>query len=128
MLDVSGEFEVSPLSLKKPNGDRAFEVMGIPLKKAGFYLVEFASPRLGKALLGKDAPMYVPAGALVTNLSVHFKTGARVLARLGDDSGSRQAGPGRDGGRARLQGRAAGGGDDGRAGARAPARGPAGGL
>ena len=53
----------------------AFEVIGIPLKKPGFYVVELASEKLGSALLGKKSLMYVPATALVTNLSVHFKWG-----------------------------------------------------
>ncbi|MFA6318122.1 MAG: MG2 domain-containing protein, partial [Elusimicrobiota bacterium] len=59
----------------KPSGADAFEVVGIPLKEPGFYVVELESPRLGAALLGKTAPMYVAAAALVTNLSVHFKWG-----------------------------------------------------
>jgi len=61
--------------LPKPGGAEAMEVVGIPLKDPGFYLVEIESARLGAALLGKPAPMFVPAGALVTNLSVHFKWG-----------------------------------------------------
>ena len=51
------------------------EVVGIPLKDPGFYLVEIESARLGASLLGKPKPMYVPAGSLVTNLSAHFKWG-----------------------------------------------------
>jgi uncharacterized protein YfaS (alpha-2-macroglobulin family) len=61
--------------LPKPHGDKAFEVVGIPLEKPGLYLVELESPRLGASLLGKDASMFVPTAALVTNLSVHFKWG-----------------------------------------------------
>ena len=64
-----------PLSVPKPGGARAFEVVGIPLERAGFYVVELASPRLGAALHGGDAPYYVQTAALVTNLSVHFKWG-----------------------------------------------------
>lgn len=67
--------ESSQFKLPKPNGRKAFEVVGIPLKKPGFYVVELASPRLGQALLGKAAPYYVQSAALVTNLSVHFKHG-----------------------------------------------------
>ena len=66
---------VKPFTLPKPNGAKAFEVVGIPLAAPGLYIVELASPRLGAALLGKDQPMYVPTAALVTNLSVHFKWG-----------------------------------------------------
>ena len=64
-----------PLSVALPGKGREFEVVGIPLAKPGFYVVELASPVLGRALLGRDAPRYVAAAALVTNLSVHFKWG-----------------------------------------------------
>ena len=66
---------VSHLKVPKPEGARAFEVVGIPLKKPGFYVVELASPRLGAALLNSHTPYYVQSAALVTNLSVHFKWG-----------------------------------------------------
>ena len=62
-------------SLPKPNGAKAFEVVGIPLTAPGLYIVELASPRLGAALLGKEQPMYVPTAALVSNMAVHFKWG-----------------------------------------------------
>src|SRR5579885_1692649 len=62
-------------ALPKPNGAQAFEVMGIPLKARGLFVVELKSERLGAALLGETKPMYVPAAALVTNLAVHFKQG-----------------------------------------------------
>ena len=61
--------------IKRPIGDKAFEVVGIPLKEPGFYVVELASPRLGAALFGNESPYYVHAAALVTNLAVHFKHG-----------------------------------------------------
>lgn len=38
--------------LPKPGGQRAFEVIGIPVKAPGFYVVELASPRLGAVLFG----------------------------------------------------------------------------
>ena len=60
-------------TLPQPDGPQTMQVVGIPFDSPGLYLVELASPRLGAALLDRDAPMYVPAGALVTNLSVHFK-------------------------------------------------------
>jgi alpha-2-macroglobulin len=60
-------------TLPQPEGAQAFQVVGIPLPAPGFYVVELASPRLGAALLDKDQPLYVPAGALVTNLSVHLE-------------------------------------------------------
>ncbi len=62
-------------TMPKPNGAKAFEVMGIPLKSTGFYIVELESKRLGQDLLDKDALMYVPTIALVTDLAVHFKKG-----------------------------------------------------
>ena len=62
-------------TLPKPEGAKAFEVIGIPLKEPGFYVVELASPALGEALLGERKPRYVATAALVTNLAVHFKQG-----------------------------------------------------
>jgi len=70
------------IKVPKPNGPRAFEVVGIPLKQPGFYVVELASPKLGEALLtganprDTSKPVYhVSTTAVVTNLSVHFKQG-----------------------------------------------------
>jgi hypothetical protein len=63
------------LDVPKPRGAQAFEVVGIPLKEPGFYVVELQSEKLGEALLGRKAPMYVPTAALVTNMSVHLKWG-----------------------------------------------------
>ncbi len=65
----------APLNIGLPGKGKDFEVVGIPLNKPGFYVVELASPQLGRALLGRDAPRYVAAGALVTNMAVHFKWG-----------------------------------------------------
>ncbi len=67
--------DVKEFQLPKPGGDKAFEVIGIPLKDPGFYVVEMESRILGKALLGNQGPMFVPAATLVTNLSAHFKWG-----------------------------------------------------
>ncbi|HXF17902.1 MAG TPA: MG2 domain-containing protein, partial [Burkholderiales bacterium] len=66
---------VTRLQVPRPDGARSYEVVGIPLKKPGFYVVELASPRLGAALLNTRAPYYVQSAALVTNLAVHFKWG-----------------------------------------------------
>ena len=63
------------LKLGLPGAGKAFEVVGVPLAKPGFYIIELNSPVLGKALLGRDATRYVAAGALVTNMAVHFKWG-----------------------------------------------------
>ena len=62
-------------SMPKPGGAQAFEVVGIPLRKPGFYVVELASPKLGAALNGKPQTAYVSTAALVTNLVAHFKHG-----------------------------------------------------
>lgn len=61
--------------IPKPNGEKAFEVVGIPIMKAGFHIIELESPILGAALLDKPRPMYVSSAALVTNMSAHFKWG-----------------------------------------------------
>ncbi|MCP5494017.1 MAG: alpha-2-macroglobulin [Leptospiraceae bacterium] len=65
---------VQSLSIPR-NKKESFEVIGIPLKEPGFYVVEVQSKILGKSILNKNTSMYIPAAALVTNLSVHFKWG-----------------------------------------------------
>ena len=65
-----------PFSFKKPNGSKAFEVVGIPFEKPGFYVVELESPLMGERLLGGGKVMYVSTTALVTNMAVHFKWGS----------------------------------------------------
>jgi alpha-2-macroglobulin len=78
---LKGADGVKTFDVPKPGGARAFEVVGIPLKEPGLYLVEMESQILGSALLddGSGAfqkkPVYVPTAALVTNMSVHFKKG-----------------------------------------------------
>lgn len=64
-----------PLPGARADDPRPFEVVGIPLPQPGFHIVEVESQRLGAALLGKPAPMYVRTTALVTNLGVHVKFG-----------------------------------------------------
>lgn len=54
---------------------KGFEVIGIPLREPGFYVVELASPRLGASLFGRDGTYFVQSLALVTNLGVHLKLG-----------------------------------------------------
>lgn len=61
--------------LPAPNDDLSAEVIGLPLPKAGLTVVEVESARLGKRLLQPAASMYVASGALVTNLSVHYRRG-----------------------------------------------------
>lgn len=70
-----GESNTNAFNVPKPNGDKAFEVVGIPLKEPGFYVVELESEKLGNSLLEKGGKMYVPTSALVTNMGVHFKWG-----------------------------------------------------
>jgi len=67
--------DLEHFELPKPAGGEAFEVVGIPMPRPGFYVVELASPRLGAALLGDDRPRYVATAALVTDLGIHFKWG-----------------------------------------------------
>ncbi|MGA1797652.1 MG2 domain-containing protein [Sphingomonas sp. 4RDLI-65] len=64
-----------PFKLDLPGKGKDFEVVGLPLGKPGFYVVELASPRLGRALLGRNVPRYVASAALVTDLAVHFEWG-----------------------------------------------------
>jgi uncharacterized protein YfaS (alpha-2-macroglobulin family) len=66
---------VQHMQLALPGKGKQFEVIGMPLSRPGFYVVELASPILGRALMGRPATRYVNAAALVTNLSVHFKWG-----------------------------------------------------
>jgi uncharacterized protein YfaS (alpha-2-macroglobulin family) len=63
------------IDVPKPNGAKAFEVVGIPLDGPGFYVVELASPKLGSSLFNETKPYFVRTAALVTNLAVHFKLG-----------------------------------------------------
>ncbi|MDD2767443.1 MAG: MG2 domain-containing protein [Methylococcus sp.] len=72
---VFADTPAETFELPRAEAQKEFEVIGIPLETAGFYVVELASPRLGAALLGESRPRYVPSSALVTNLSVHFKWG-----------------------------------------------------
>ncbi len=67
--------EARQITLPKPGGAKAFEVLGIPLEGPGFYVVELESRILGEHLLEKPGTMYVHTAALVTNLSAHFKWG-----------------------------------------------------
>ncbi len=83
------------LAVPKPLGARAFEVVGIPLEKPGFYVVELASPKLGAALLAQNKPYYARTSTVVTNLGVHFKLGRESslvwVTRLNDAAPVRNA-------------------------------------
>lgn len=73
---LGDEKDVERLTLpKRPEGGHALSVIGVPLKRPGYHVLELKSPQLGKSLLGSRAPMYVRTGVLVTNLGLHFKLG-----------------------------------------------------
>lgn len=72
---LKGKAGVASQELPKPGGSAEFEVVGIPLQKPGFHIVEIESRLLGAALLSSPKPMYVRTTALVTNMAVHLKRG-----------------------------------------------------
>ncbi|KDB06899.1 alpha-2-macroglobulin domain protein 2 [Burkholderia sp. lig30] len=74
---LAGEPGVQTLTLPKadPKALRPFEVVGVPIDKPGFHVLELASPALGRSLLARPARMYVRTAVLVTNLGVHLKRG-----------------------------------------------------
>jgi uncharacterized protein YfaS (alpha-2-macroglobulin family) len=70
--------EVIPLPAPKtePKADAyPFEVVGVPFKDPGFYVVELESLKLGESLLARKQPMFVRTSSLVTNMAVHFRLG-----------------------------------------------------
>jgi alpha-2-macroglobulin len=71
----ASDFQATPLHLPAATGKKPLELIGIPLPKPGFYVVEFASDRLGSKLHDAHKPYYVSSSALVTNMAVHFKKG-----------------------------------------------------
>ena len=74
---LAAEPDARRLALPRPQDGpaRALEVVGLPLPRSGYHVVELESQRLGAALLESPAPMYVRTGVLVTQLAVHFKQG-----------------------------------------------------
>ncbi len=72
---LKGKAGIASRELPKPGGSAEFEVVGIPLQKPGYHIVEIESRMLGAALLSTPKPMYVRTSALVTNLVVHLKRG-----------------------------------------------------
>jgi uncharacterized protein YfaS (alpha-2-macroglobulin family) len=77
---LKGSAHAREFAVPKPGGGKAFEVVGIPLPKTGFFVVEMESRILGSSLLGADRPMFVSAAALVTDMAVHFKWGREASA------------------------------------------------
>ncbi|MBF0443520.1 MAG: hypothetical protein HQK54_16555, partial [Oligoflexales bacterium] len=80
--------KIRQYTIKRENGREAFEVIGIPLDRTGFYVVEIESRILGKSLFGDDKPFYVRSAVLVTGLAVHLKKGVQsslvMVTRLSD--------------------------------------------
>lgn len=80
-LVLDGEYpllrknEGSAFQVERTLGDQNLELVGIPLKDPGFYILEVQSPRLGRELLMENKPYYIQTGVLVTNLSIHLKLG-----------------------------------------------------
>jgi len=72
---LKGKAGVASRELPKPGGSAEFEVIGIPLQKPGYHIVEIESRLLGAALLSSPKPMYVRSATLVTNMAVHLKRG-----------------------------------------------------
>jgi len=72
---LKGKAGVASRALPKPGGSAEFEVIGIPLQKPGYHIVEIESHLLGAALLATPKPMYVRSATLVTNMAVHLKRG-----------------------------------------------------
>ncbi len=75
LTDKDTDGKARDFAVPKPNGPKAFEVVGIPLNDPGFYVVELESRILGESLLGQQRPYYATSAALVTNLAAHFKEG-----------------------------------------------------
>lgn len=74
LLDgVKGTVNVAVPTLKGDHNQT--EVVGIPIQKPGFYVLEANSLLLGKALTEREKPMYVRTAVLVTNMAVHLKVG-----------------------------------------------------
>ncbi len=92
---LANEPAAHALRVPRASHAKAFEVIGIPLTKPGFYVVEVASDKLGAALFGKPGTYYAQSLALVTNLGVHFKWGRESslawVTRLDDGQPVRDA-------------------------------------
>lgn len=71
---VAGSPGVTVQALPRQLAARDFEVIGLPVK-GGAYIHEVESRYLGAALIENQAPMFVSALSIVTNLGVHLRTG-----------------------------------------------------
>ncbi len=72
---LQGKAGVQGRELPRLGAGSEFEVIGIPLQKPGYHIVEIESRLLGAALLSTPKPMYVRTSTLVTNMAVHLKRG-----------------------------------------------------
>jgi uncharacterized protein YfaS (alpha-2-macroglobulin family) len=75
IFSLTSPAQLQNFTIPKIQGAKAFEVIGIPLKEPGFYVVEIKSEILGASLFGESKPAYVSTTVLVTDLAVHFKWG-----------------------------------------------------
>ncbi|MBL4616544.1 MAG: hypothetical protein JKY46_02530, partial [Robiginitomaculum sp.] len=75
-----GQDQLDSFTMPETLGDKALEVIGIPLKEPGFYVVELSSQILGDALNEKKTRYHVATSALVTNMAVHFLWGDQSSA------------------------------------------------
>ncbi|MGE0632613.1 MAG: MG2 domain-containing protein, partial [Pseudobdellovibrionaceae bacterium] len=76
LFSGSDKLDVKKISIKKPAGAKAFEVVGIPFSKPGFYVVEMESKKIGETLGGIDGGKnrtFIRSAALVTKMAVHAK-------------------------------------------------------
>lgn len=64
-----------PFEVSQPLGVNVLQNVPIPIKEAGFHVVEVESSILGSSLLEKKGNMFVPTTVLVTGMAVHFKKG-----------------------------------------------------
>ncbi|MBO9665697.1 MAG: hypothetical protein J7501_02660 [Bdellovibrio sp.] len=72
-IKFHSSLNVQKIKVDKPLAAADTEVVGIPLKKSGFYVVEMESRLLGQSLLNENVPFYVRTAALVTKMAVHAK-------------------------------------------------------
>lgn len=99
----AGPAKPAEFAVPKPNGSKAFEVVGIPLAGPGFYVVELASPRPGRGLSRRrDAVLhaYRRAGHQPGRAC---QDRSRIVAGLGDGARQRPARGRCPGGGARLR-------------------------
>ena len=84
---------IKTFTLPKPGGERAFEVVGIPLDEPGLYIVELeSSPPRRRAARQAAADVRPDGGAGHQSLGA-LQVGRRAIARLGDHP--RRGAPGR---------------------------------